>query len=232
MKAHITTGSRSRREHIAKVLLLISKGTGGSSRRLERIETSFEGEVVTESTSVAAAGRTAVTASIERIATGSRTSGQAPPPPPPPPPLPPPPLLPLPPPAIVVGNYTTTNGNILETSQQTPSAVASATSSEMVLHMLDTLMTGHEPFYADYPSYQEADPLTHTQHQHTHHPHHHQQQHQQQQQQQQQQDGLHRNAISLNTTTHTPGAALVDLAIKSTKQGQNYTLRRAGDFRP
>lgn len=71
--------------------------------------------------------------------------------------------------------------------------------------MLDTLMTGHEPFYADYPSYQEADPLTHTQHQHTHHPHHHQQQHQQQQQQQQQQDGLHRNAISLNTTTHTPG---------------------------
>lgn len=66
--------------------------------------------------------------------------------------------------------------------------------------MLDTLMTGHEPFYADYPSYQEADPLTHTHHQHTQHPH-----HQHQQQQQQQQDGLHRNAISLNTTTHTPG---------------------------
>ncbi|KAK2580625.1 hypothetical protein KPH14_007735 [Odynerus spinipes] len=133
---------------------------------------------------VAAAGRTAVTASIERIATGSRTStGQAPPP------------------AIVVGNYTSSGSLVEAATQQTPSAVASAASSEMVLHMLDTLMTGHEPFYADYPSYQEADPLTHTHHQHSHH--HHQQQ--QQQQQQQHQDGLHRNAISLDATTHTPG---------------------------
>lgn len=64
------------------------------------------------------------------------------------------------------------------------------TSSEMVLHMLDTLVTAHEPFYADYPSYQEAESLAHPQ-------------------QQQQQQSIGRNTvmapISLDATTHTPG---------------------------
>ena len=62
----------------------------------------------------------------------------------------------------------------------------------MVLHMLDTLMTGHEPFYADYPSYQETDPLTHPHHQHPH------------------QHAIARNTgmppVTLDATTHTPGS--------------------------
>lgn len=56
--------------------------------------------------------------------------------------------------------------------------------------MLDTLMTGHEPFYADYPSYQETDPLTHPHHQHPH------------------QHAIARNTgmppVTLDATTHTP----------------------------
>lgn len=82
---------------------------------------------------------------------------------------------------------------------------AVAASSEMVLQMLDTLMTGHEPFYADYPAYQEAEPLTQPHHQHSH------------------QHAISRNTsvppvpldaisrntsvppVSLDATTHTPG---------------------------
>ncbi|KAH0944935.1 hypothetical protein HN011_007752 [Eciton burchellii] len=68
----------------------------------------------------------------------------------------------------------------------------------MVLQMLDTLMTGHEPFYADYPAYQEAEPLT------GHHPHHSHQQHSNQ-------HAITRSntsivpPVSLDATTHTPG---------------------------
>ncbi|EGI59691.1 Transforming protein p54/c-ets-1 [Acromyrmex echinatior] len=60
--------------------------------------------------------------------------------------------------------------------------------------MLDTLMTGHEPFYADYPAYQEAEPLT------GHHPHH----------QHSHQHAITRSntsvvpPVSLDATTHTP----------------------------
>lgn len=77
-------------------------------------------------------------------------------------------------------------------------------SSEMVLHMLDTLVTAQEPFYADYPSYQEAEALTQS--------HNHQQQQQQQHSVHQQQaahQALTRGTImppgSLDATTHTPG---------------------------
>lgn len=60
--------------------------------------------------------------------------------------------------------------------------------------MLDTLMTGHEPFYADYPSYQETEPLTHPHHQTPH------------------QHAIPRNTgmppVSLDATTHTPGTLL------------------------
>ncbi|KAG7199300.1 hypothetical protein KM043_018154 [Ampulex compressa] len=105
-----------------------------------------------------------VTAGVVSIET-SRPSGQAP--------------------AIIVGAY----GNGNDIGQTTSSG--SAASSEMVLHMLDTLMTGHEPFYADYPSYQEAEPLTHPHHQHQH------------------QHAIARNTgmppVSLDATTHTPG---------------------------
>lgn len=58
----------------------------------------------------------------------------------------------------------------------------------MVLQMLDTLVTAQEPFYPDYPSYQESDIVSH-------HQLHHQ---------------LTRSGImlpgSLDATTHTPGS--------------------------
>lgn len=107
-----------------------------------------------------------VTAGVAGVET-SRPSGQAP--------------------AIIVGTYGNNHSDPLcQTTSSGPAA-----SSEMVLHMLDTLMTGHEPFYADYPSYQETDPLTHPHHQHPH------------------QHAIARNTgmppVSLDATTHTPG---------------------------
>ncbi|OAD60589.1 Transforming protein p54/c-ets-1 [Eufriesea mexicana] len=105
-----------------------------------------------------------VTAGVAGVET-SRPSGQAP--------------------AIIVGTY----GNSDPLGQTTSSGAAA--SSEMVLHMLDTLMTGHEPFYADYPSYQETEPLTHPHHQTPH------------------QHAIARNTgmppVTLDATTHTPG---------------------------
>lgn len=92
-------------------------------------------------------------------------------------------------PAIIVGTYGNHSDHHL-LGQATSSGPAA--SSEMVLHMLDTLMTGHEPFYADYPSYQETDPLTHPHHQHPH------------------QHAIARNTgmppVTLDATTHTPGS--------------------------
>lgn len=92
-------------------------------------------------------------------------------------------------PAIIVGTYGNHSDHLLgQTTSSGPAA-----SSEMVLHMLDTLMTGHEPFYADYPSYQETDPLTHPHHQHPH------------------QHAIARNTgmppVTLDATTHTPGTS-------------------------
>lgn len=86
-------------------------------------------------------------------------------------------------------------------SNSSSNAVAS---SEMVLQMLDTLMTGNETFYADYPAYQEAEPLT------SHHPHH----------QHSHQHAIVRSngsvvpPISLNATTHTPGTLFVDFKLE------------------
>lgn len=61
-------------------------------------------------------------------------------------------------------------------------------SSEMVLQMLDTLVTAQEPFYPDYPTYQQPEAVSH------HHQIHHQ---------------LTRSSIMppgpLDATTHTPG---------------------------
>lgn len=100
-------------------------------------------------------------------------------------------------PAIIVGG---TYGNHSDLLGQTTSSGAAA-SSEMVLHMLDTLMTGHEPFYADYPSYQETDPLTHPHHQH--HPHQH---------------AIARNTgmppVTLDATTHTPGTTATNSSLR------------------
>lgn len=73
-------------------------------------------------------------------------------------------------------------------------ATTNPTSSEMVLHMLDTLVNAHEPFYADYPSYQETETLSHPQHQQHQPPH-----------------SIPRSTVmppvSLDATTHTPGTA-------------------------
>lgn len=113
-----------------------------------------------------------VTAGVAGVETSSRPSGQAP--------------------AIIVGTY----GNDIG---QTTTSSGPAASSEMVLQMLDTLMTGHEPFYADYPSYQEAEPLTHPHHQHPH------------------QHAIARNTgmppVSLDATTHTPGTHLASSSL-------------------
>ena len=60
--------------------------------------------------------------------------------------------------------------------------------------MLDTLVTTHESFYADYPTYQETETLSHPQHQHHQPPH-----------------SIPRGTVmppvSLDATTHTPGTA-------------------------
>lgn len=93
------------------------------------------------------------------------------------------------------------SGNVNGNGNGNVNAVAS---SEMVLQMLDTLMTGHEPFYADYPAYQEAEPLT------GHHPHH----------QHSHQHAITRSntsvvpPVSLDATTHTPGIYLADFHTK------------------
>ena len=54
---------------------------------------------------------------------------------------------------------------------QSASAAASTSTSapEMVLHMLDSLVSAHEPVYADYPSYEESAGLTQNHHQSHHH---------------------------------------------------------------
>jgi len=70
-------------------------------------------------------------------------------------------------------------------------------------------MTGHEPFYADYPAYQEAEPLT------GHHPHH----------QHSHQHAITRSntsvaPVSLDATTHTPGIYLYGFWL------QDFQVRR------
>lgn len=67
-----------------------------------------------------------------------------------------------------------------------------ASGPEMVLQMLDTLVTAQEPFYADYPSYQEPEIVTHHQNHH-HHQH------------------ITRvmGPICLDATTHTPGIIIL-----------------------
>lgn len=127
-----------------------------------------------------------VTAGVVSVGT-SRPSGQAP--------------------VIIVDAYAANIGTLTSggggggsssNSSSSNSSVNAVASSEMVLQMLDTLMTGHEPFYADYPAYQEAEPLT------SHHPHH----------QHSHQHAIARSntsvvpPVSLDATTHTPGTYL------------------------
>ena len=112
-------------------------------------------------------------------------------------------------PGIIVDAYanggdisalTTGSGSNSRSSSSGSGNVNAVASSEMVLQMLDTLMTGHEPYYADYPAYQEAEPLT------GHHPHH----------QHSHQHAITRSntsvvpPVSLDATTHTPGIYLAD----------------------
>lgn len=98
-------------------------------------------------------------------------------------------------PVIIVDAYAANIGTLTSGGSNSSSSVNAVASSEMVLQMLDTLMTGHEPFYADYPAYQEAEPLT------SHHPHHQHSHH----------HAITRNntsvvpPVSLDATTHTPG---------------------------
>lgn len=111
-----------------------------------------------------------VTAGVVSVETsGSRPSGQAPAT------------------AALIGTYLSSQEAGLIASNN------STTSSEMVLHMLDTLVSAHEPFYADYPSYQESETLSHPQHQH------------------QQPHSIPRSTVmppvSLDATTHTPGTS-------------------------
>jgi len=99
-----------------------------------------------------------------------------------------------------ISALTTGSGSNSRSSSSGSGNVNAVASSEMVLQMLDTLMTGHEPFYADYPAYQEAEPLT------GHHPHH----------QHSHQHAITRSntsvvpSVSLDATTHTPGIYLAD----------------------
>ncbi|KAK0171436.1 hypothetical protein PV327_011312, partial [Microctonus hyperodae] len=96
--------------------------------------------------------------------------------------------------SLIINSYNNSNDSLLLPTQNAP---------EMVLQMLDTLVTAQEPFYADYPSYHEQDTITthpHNHHQHHHHHHHHQHHHQQH-------NDISRviPPVSLDATTHTPG---------------------------
>lgn len=137
-----------------------------------------------------------VTAGVVSVGT-SRPSGQAP--------------------GIIVDAYANIGGDIgTLTSGISGNGGGSASnvvaSSEMVLQMLDTLMTGHEPFYADYPAYQEAEPLAghHPHHQHSHH------------------HAIIRSngsavpSVSLDATTHTPGIPYADF--------YDFPMLRAGNI--